>query len=56
MNKNPVKWMLIVLIVLVIISIAMNMFWNKKVNLASGEVGYFNTEPKAEKETTLTTK
>lgn len=48
MFKNPQKTMLVVLIILVVASIAMNLFWNKKVNAVTGEVGYFGTEPKLE--------
>ena len=44
MKKNPLKWMMIILIVLVVASIAINLFWNKKMNIATGEVGYFGID------------
>tara|TARA_R110002126_G_scaffold289552_2_gene444700 strand:- start:2072 stop:2242 length:171 start_codon:yes stop_codon:yes gene_type:complete len=54
MFKNPQKTMIIISLLLVIASIAMNLFWNKKVNLATGEVGYFGIDPKEEvKETKI---
>ena len=55
MKKDPKKILLIVVLILVLVSIAMQLFWNKKFNSATGEVGYFNTEPKDESLTEPTT-
>ena len=54
MKNDPKKILLIVVLILVLVSIAMQLFWPKKMNLSTGEVGYF-VEPKDESLTEPTT-
>ncbi len=38
-RRNPVKTMLVVLIILVMACIAIQIFWTQKMNLSTGKVG-----------------